>query len=215
MRALGLDLPTAGLVQVSMNVTDWEAAALHEIVERIAAEAAARGVEVAGSELVGLMPAGAAVAAAGPVLRIEGFDPSHVLELRLLEGALEVELAPRRPPVVGPRDDRSPVEHLDAGPVVIALYLVRPRVLDLDLARLARVVGLDLREILERALGAVLDELPRAGGREIARAEPAQPLLDGDRRDAFAEELGRLARRRRRRRSRGRPGNPSDRRAPR
>jgi glutamate formiminotransferase len=87
VRALGLDLPTAGLVQVSMNVTDWEAAALHEIVERIAAEAAARGVEVAGSELVGLMPAGAAVAAAGPVLQIEGFDPRHVLELRLLERA--------------------------------------------------------------------------------------------------------------------------------
>ncbi len=68
-----------------MNVTDWEAAALHEIVERIAAEATASGVEVAGSELVGLMPAGAAVAAAGPVLRIEGFDASHVLELRLLD----------------------------------------------------------------------------------------------------------------------------------
>jgi glutamate formiminotransferase len=84
VRALGLDLPSAGLVQVSMNVTDWEAAALHEIVERIASEAAARGVEVAGSELVGLMPAGAAVAAAGPMLRIEGFDASHVLELRLL-----------------------------------------------------------------------------------------------------------------------------------
>lgn len=84
VRALGLDLPTAGLVQVSMNVTDWEAAALHEIVERIVAEAAKHGVEVEGSELVGLMPAGAALAAAAPVLRIEGFDASHVLELRLL-----------------------------------------------------------------------------------------------------------------------------------
>jgi len=85
VRALGLDLPRAGLVQVSMNVEDWEAAALHEIVERIESEANARGVEVLGSELVGLMPAGAAVAAAGPVLRIDGFDPSRVLELRLLE----------------------------------------------------------------------------------------------------------------------------------
>ena len=85
MRALGLDLPRAGLVQVSMNVEDWEAAALHEIVARIAAEAEARGAEVAGSELVGLMPAGAAVAAAGAQLRIAGFDPSHVLELRLLD----------------------------------------------------------------------------------------------------------------------------------
>jgi glutamate formiminotransferase len=85
VRALGLDLPRAGFVQVSMNVTDWQAAALHEIVARISREANARGVEVAGSELVGLMPAGPAVAAAGEMLRIDGFDPSHVLELRLLE----------------------------------------------------------------------------------------------------------------------------------
>jgi glutamate formiminotransferase len=85
VRALGLDLPRAGLVQVSMNVEDYEAAALHEIVARVAAEAESRGAEVAGSELVGLMPAGAAVAAAGAMLRIDGFDASRVLELRLLE----------------------------------------------------------------------------------------------------------------------------------
>jgi glutamate formiminotransferase len=85
VRALGLDLPRAGLVQVSMNVTDWQAATLHEIVHRVVAEAEARGIEVAGSELVGLMPAGAAIAAAGSALRIEGFDPSRVLELRLLD----------------------------------------------------------------------------------------------------------------------------------
>jgi glutamate formiminotransferase len=85
VRALGLDLPKAGLVQVSMNVTDWEAAALHTIVATVVAEAGARGAEVAGSELVGLMPAGAAVEAAGSLLRIEGFDSRHVLELRLLD----------------------------------------------------------------------------------------------------------------------------------
>ena len=85
VRALGLDLPTAGLVQVSMNVEDWEAAALHDIVGRIEAEAHARKAEVVGSELVGLMPAGAAAAAAGAMLRIDGFDSSRVLELRLLD----------------------------------------------------------------------------------------------------------------------------------
>jgi glutamate formiminotransferase len=84
VRALGLDLPRAGVVQVSMNVEDWEAAALHEIVARIEAEAATHRAEVLGSELVGLMPAGAAAAAAGAMLRIDGFDESHVLELRLL-----------------------------------------------------------------------------------------------------------------------------------
>ena len=85
VRALGLDLPRAGLVQVSMNVEDFEAAALHEIVARVEQEAAERGAEVVGSELVGLMPAGAALAAAGATLRIDGFDASHVLELRLLD----------------------------------------------------------------------------------------------------------------------------------
>jgi glutamate formiminotransferase len=85
VRALGLDLPQAGHAQISMNVEDWEAAALHDIVAAIEREAEDRGVELAGAELVGLMPAGAAVAAAGALLRIRGFDASHVLELRLLE----------------------------------------------------------------------------------------------------------------------------------
>jgi glutamate formiminotransferase len=68
-----------------MNVEDYEAAALHDILARVEAEAHARGVEVSAAELVGLMPAGAAVAAAGPALRIDGFTPEHVLELRLLQ----------------------------------------------------------------------------------------------------------------------------------
>jgi glutamate formiminotransferase len=85
VRALGLELPRAGLVQVSMNVEDWEAAALHDLVAAIEHEAAARGAEVVGSELVGLMPGGATAAAAGAALRIDGFDASRVLELRLLE----------------------------------------------------------------------------------------------------------------------------------
>jgi glutamate formiminotransferase / 5-formyltetrahydrofolate cyclo-ligase len=86
VRALGLDLPGSGRIQVSMNVEDWEAAALHEIVARVEAEAEARGVKVAGAELVGLMPAGAAAAAAGAQLRIDGFDASRLIETRLLEG---------------------------------------------------------------------------------------------------------------------------------
>jgi glutamate formiminotransferase len=85
VRALGLELSRAGFVQVSMNVEDWEAAALHDLVAAIEREAAARGAEVVGSELVGLMPGGAAAAAAGAALRIDGFDASRVLELRLLE----------------------------------------------------------------------------------------------------------------------------------
>lgn len=85
VRALGLELPRAGLVQVSMNLEDWERTAPHEVVARVQAEAAARGVDVDGSELVGLMPAGAAVAAAGRQLLLPDLDESQVLELRLLD----------------------------------------------------------------------------------------------------------------------------------
>jgi glutamate formiminotransferase/glutamate formiminotransferase/formiminotetrahydrofolate cyclodeaminase len=84
VRALGLELPLAGRVQVSMNVEDWEAAALSDILARIEDEAERRGARISGSELVGLMPAGAAAAAAGRALGIAGFDESRVLELRLL-----------------------------------------------------------------------------------------------------------------------------------
>ena len=82
VRALGFPLASRGLVQVSMNVEDWEASPLDEIVARIEAEAAARGVEVAGSELVGLMPEGAARPGA-TALRLESLDDSQLLEPRL------------------------------------------------------------------------------------------------------------------------------------
>jgi glutamate formiminotransferase len=85
VRALGLRLPRAGHVQVSLNVEDWGAAPLHEVVAAVKREATARGLRVTGSELVGLLPAGAAVAAAGSLLGVAGLDPSHVLELRLLD----------------------------------------------------------------------------------------------------------------------------------
>jgi glutamate formiminotransferase len=87
VRALGLALPSVGRAQVSMNVEDYEASALHDIVARVEEEARARGARVAGAELVGLMPAGAALSAAGSVLQIDGFNASHVLELRLLQRA--------------------------------------------------------------------------------------------------------------------------------
>ncbi len=85
VRALGLALPSRGVVQVSMNIEEPDRVALHELVERIRTEAAARGVETSGSELVGLLPAAVAAAAAGWVLDLDAFDESRVLELRLLE----------------------------------------------------------------------------------------------------------------------------------
>jgi glutamate formiminotransferase len=85
VRALGFALPSRGLVQVSMNVENPERAALHEIVARVRAEAAARGVETAGSELVGLLPAESAAEAARAGLGLDDLDASRLLEVRLLD----------------------------------------------------------------------------------------------------------------------------------
>jgi glutamate formiminotransferase len=82
LRALGFPLASRGLVQVSTNVEDWEASPLDEIVARIEAEAAARGVDVSGSELVGLIPEGAARPGA-TALGLESLDDSQLLEPRL------------------------------------------------------------------------------------------------------------------------------------
>jgi glutamate formiminotransferase / 5-formyltetrahydrofolate cyclo-ligase len=86
VQALGLALPRSGRVQVSINVVDVDAAPLHEVVARVRGEASARGVQVAGGELVGLLPASAVAAAAADALALARLSADRVLELRLLEG---------------------------------------------------------------------------------------------------------------------------------
>jgi glutamate formiminotransferase / 5-formyltetrahydrofolate cyclo-ligase len=86
VRALGFELPSRGIVQVSMNIEDPERVALHEVVARVRAEAAVRGVEAGGSELVGLLPASAAARASREALGLPDLDESRLLELRLLGG---------------------------------------------------------------------------------------------------------------------------------
>jgi glutamate formiminotransferase len=84
VQALGLALACTGRAQVSMNLLDLEATSLHQVVARVRAEAEARGVEVAGGELVGLVPAGVVAAAAAPALALSALPSDRVLELRLL-----------------------------------------------------------------------------------------------------------------------------------
>jgi glutamate formiminotransferase len=85
VQALGLRVASTGATQVSMNLIDLDRAALHDVVARVAGEAARLGVRVDGCELVGLLPAATAVAAAAGPLCLPGLDSSRVLELRLLE----------------------------------------------------------------------------------------------------------------------------------
>jgi glutamate formiminotransferase len=81
VQALGLLLPRTGRAQVSMNLIDVAATPLHDVVAAVERHAAARGVGVAGGELVGLMPAAVAAAAAGAGLRLGRMAPDRILEV--------------------------------------------------------------------------------------------------------------------------------------
>lgn len=85
VRALGLPLDARGTVQVSMNIENWQVAPPHTVVAAIELLARERGVEIVRSELVGLMPTGAALAAAGESLSLPDLTSDSLLELRLLE----------------------------------------------------------------------------------------------------------------------------------
>jgi glutamate formiminotransferase/glutamate formiminotransferase/formiminotetrahydrofolate cyclodeaminase len=71
------------MVQVAMNLTDYNITPLHVAFEAVRNRAAKHGVEVAGSEVIGLVPQAALVQAAGHTLGLEQFDSTQVLEMRL------------------------------------------------------------------------------------------------------------------------------------
>ena len=84
-KALGIDLADRGIVQVSMNMTDYTRTALYRAFELIRIEARRYGVNVIGSEVVGLVPMAALVDTAAYYLGLEDFSPEQVLENRLYE----------------------------------------------------------------------------------------------------------------------------------
>lgn len=85
VKALGLYIEERGLVQVSMNLTDFRRTPVHRVVEMIRREAARYGVNVVSSEIVGLIPRQALLEAAEYYLQIENFSPRMVLESHLEE----------------------------------------------------------------------------------------------------------------------------------
>lgn len=87
VKALGLPLISRRQTQVSMNLTDIDATPLHTAYDAVVSEARALGIEIASSELIGLMPRAALEAAAVHYLRIENFRLESVLEARLEEAS--------------------------------------------------------------------------------------------------------------------------------
>lgn len=85
-KAIGVDLKERGIVQVSMNMTNYTKTSLYQAYELIKVEARRYGVNVVGSELIGILPARALIDVAVYYLGVENFSEEQILENRLLWG---------------------------------------------------------------------------------------------------------------------------------
>ena len=85
VKAMGVELADRGIVQVSINMTDFTRTALYRVFETVRFEAARWGVTIAGSEIIGLVPMAALVDTAEYYLGLENFSINQVLESRIME----------------------------------------------------------------------------------------------------------------------------------
>jgi glutamate formiminotransferase len=85
VKAKGFEIKERGIVQVSMNLTNYQKTSIFRVFETIKNEADRYGVPVIGSEIVGLLPLEALVDVTNHYLRLEKFTVDQVLEKRLLE----------------------------------------------------------------------------------------------------------------------------------
>jgi len=83
VKALGFELKDRGIVQVSMNLTNYKVTPIWMVYEAIEAEAKRLGVSVVGSEIVGLVPLEALAQCADRFLRLENFKVDQTLEVKL------------------------------------------------------------------------------------------------------------------------------------
>lgn len=84
-KGIGIELKDRGIVQVSLNMTDYTKTALYRVFELIRIEARRYGVNVIGSEIIGLVPLEALIDCAAYYLGLEDFTMAQVLEARIWE----------------------------------------------------------------------------------------------------------------------------------
>jgi glutamate formiminotransferase len=83
VKALGFELSTRGLVQVSMNLVNYEATGMAQAYDAVRDEAARLGVEVFSTEIVGLVPKKALDTDAEYFKKLENLTADKILETRL------------------------------------------------------------------------------------------------------------------------------------
>ncbi len=84
-KALGIEIKERNIVQVSMNMVNYTKTSLFRVFDAIEREANRYGVNVIGSEIIGLVPMQALIDVADYYLKLEDFDSSQILEKRMFE----------------------------------------------------------------------------------------------------------------------------------
>jgi glutamate formiminotransferase/formiminotetrahydrofolate cyclodeaminase len=95
VKAMGVELKARGRAQVSMNLTDFETTSVETVFNAVKTAAAQQGIEIAGSEIVGLIPRRALEDVAVRHLQMENFRPELIVENRL-ESVLAEQRAARK-----------------------------------------------------------------------------------------------------------------------
>ena len=85
VKAMGIPLTDRGIVQVSINLTNYEKTPIYRVFDLVKREAARHGVQILESEIVGLVPAAALTQTAEYFLQLEGFTAGQILEKKLAE----------------------------------------------------------------------------------------------------------------------------------
>jgi len=85
VKAIGVELKDRGMVQVSMNLTNYKKSPIFRVFEVIKREAQRYGVPVVGSEIIGLIPLKALVDVADFYLQLEDFDHTRIIENKLID----------------------------------------------------------------------------------------------------------------------------------
>ena len=84
-KAMGVELKERGIVQVSINMTDYTKTPLYRAFELVKIEAKRYGVNIIGSEIVGFAPMEALVDTSVYYLGLEKFSTEQILEARMME----------------------------------------------------------------------------------------------------------------------------------
>ena len=173
-KAIGWYIKEYGIAQVSMNITDINATPLHVAFEEVCAKAAARGVRVTGTEIVGLVPKRVLIDAGKYFLkkqhRSDGIAESEVIKIAVKSLGLD-DLAPFNA-------DEKVIESLIADK--------RPRLVDMTCEAFAEETASESPAPGGGSVSAYMGALGSALGTMVANLSAHKPGWD-DRWEFFAE----------------------------